>query len=487
MKTFYKILFLVSLFAGQQNGNCTGVQGYSQSYCFKGADDSTYVETAVNVLASTVTYLQNNDKKFSAQIEITIAYLKDSVPVKFYKYILNSPLLKDTSDLNFNLIDMKRTNLLEGKYLVYVSVRDLNNKKSVELQNQETIEFSFPKNKISVSSIKFLSSYNKTIENNIYSFGGFDLKPTGINFIPTTQNQLAFYVELYQAKEILGDSNISIVYSIRDKKGNVVNSLAGISKQKAKTINPVLAAIDITDLPSGNYDFCVELKNAHNKIITQKFQFFQRQKNISIKSIDDLNALTGFDYFISMVHGDSISFYLEALSPVASPYELDFIQTLLKQRDTLLEKKYMFYFWQKRDLDHPIVSWLDYKNGVDLVEENYSAMNKHGWETDRGRVVLQYGLPNAASGIIYEAGAHPYDIWHYYNLSSTGQTNVRFVFYDPGTGTNDFKLIYSDAVSETKDDHWRQLIYNQWGTNSNLDQTDTQDYIGKKVDDYFNK
>ena len=147
----------------------------------------------------------------------------------------------------------------------------------------------------------------------------------------------------------------------------------------------------------------------------------------------------------------------------------------------------MAYFWMKREQNNGLVAWLDYKHGVDFVEEKYSAMNKHGWETDRGRVVLQYGLPNDASGIIYEAGAHPYDVWHYYKTDGRGQANVRFVFYDPETGNNDFKLIYSDAVGEVKDDHWKNLIYNQWGTTSNLDQTTTPDYIGKKIDDYFNK
>ena len=94
---------------------------------------------------------------------------------------------------------------------------------------------------------------------------------------------------------------------------------------------------------------------------------------------------------------------------------------------------------------------------VTAVNYNYSTPVLYGFETDRGRVYLQYGPPNQLDGNEHDANAYPYEIWQYYKLNS--QSNVKFVFCNADLASNDYKLIHSDAHGELNDPRWRFKIY----------------------------
>lgn len=91
---------------------------------------------------------------------------------------------------------------------------------------------------------------------------------------------------------------------------------------------------------------------------------------------------------------------------------------------------------------------------VEVVKE-FSTSIRKGYNTDRGRVYLQYGPPDNRTQMPHEPSAYPYEIWQYYKVK--GQSNRRFIFYNPDLVTNDFKLIHSDALGEIMNDQWQLL------------------------------
>ena len=124
-----------------------------------------------------------------------------------------------------------------------------------------------------------------------------------------------------------------------------------------------------------------------------------------------------------------------------------------------------------------------------VADYHYSTPIDHGFETDRGRVFLQYGPPNNIEGNTREPGAYPYEIWHYYKLTNN-QSNVKFVFYNPDLITNDYQLIHSDARGEIYDARWKFKIYSTFkdnNGNSNFDQEDFRDTFGSQVDMLYNR
>ena len=186
---------------------------------------------------------------------------------------------------------------------------------------------------------------------------------------------------------------------------------------------------------------------------------------------------------------DSMPYYLECILPTAESYEHDYVKRALQAKDTLLMKQFFYNFWQKRNSEDPEAEWHAYKQLVDVVNYNFSTPVDYGFETDRGRVFLQYGAPNRIDGNDHEPGAYPYEIWQYYKLTNN-QSNVRFVFCNSDLITNDYRLIHSDARGEISDSRWKFRIYRTFKDSngaSNLDQEDFRDTFGSQVDQLYNR
>jgi hypothetical protein len=124
---------------------------------------------------------------------------------------------------------------------------------------------------------------------------------------------------------------------------------------------------------------------------------------------------------------------------------------------------------------------------VDYVNQEYKTPIDYGFETDRGRVYLQYGPPNHIDGSDREPGAFPYEIWQYYKLLEN-QSNVHFVFCNPDEVTNDYSLIHSEALGEINNPRWRFDIYHTFKDGNgyrNLDIDNFRGTWGSQVDNYF--
>ena len=98
------------------------------------------------------------------------------------------------------------------------------------------------------------------------------------------------------------------------------------------------------------------------------------------------------------------------------------------------------------------MAWNDYRMEVMKVNASYSSRIRKGYDTDRGRVYLQYGPPNTISDEQDNPQTYPYQIWHYYKIKT--QTNRKFIFYTTDRSSNDFRLMYSDAIGEIQDPNW---------------------------------
>jgi GWxTD domain-containing protein len=90
-------------------------------------------------------------------------------------------------------------------------------------------------------------------------------------------------------------------------------------------------------------------------------------------------------------------------------------------------QQFFFNFWVQRNQANPEGAWKNYFNLVLGVEKEFGSIYKKGYETDRGRVYLQYGSPNQRNVETLNPWTFPYEIWHYYTANQ--QSNLKFVFY----------------------------------------------------------
>ncbi len=171
--------------------------------------------------------------------------------------------------------------------------------------------------------------------------------------------------------------------------------------------------------------------------------------------------------------------------PLASEMERTFGANLILSRNVIHMQQYLYHFWYVREPSNPELAWLNYKAQVDKVNMNYSTFIKAGFETDRGRIFLKYGAPNSVYKSTHEPEAYPYEIWHYYKLT-TNQTNRKFVFISSDMGSTDFDLAHSNATGEMYDSQWHLRLHDRNVGGTNVDRTQYDTNYGSRALEIFN-
>jgi GWxTD domain-containing protein len=150
-------------------------------------------------------------------------------------------------------------------------------------------------------------------------------------------------------------------------------------------------------------------------------------------------------------------------------------------------KLFLYQFWVKRDKNNPKKPYDFYMKEVLTADQIFGTKILRGFQTDRGRVYLQYGKPDVRDQHENDSGVYPYEIWQYYKLNN--RTNRRFIFYNPELATNRWILLHSDAIGETRDDRWQlkleKLQKNRSDLQRNLDTERGIDFFGNRINENF--
>ena len=189
--------------------------------------------------------------------------------------------------------------------------------------------------------------------------------------------------------------------------------------------------------------------------------------------------------FQTSIPSDSVGFYLESLIPIARPAEVKNIISTLKTKDGEKCRKHLQAFWVKTAKVDSYSAWIKYKNQVDFVETVYGNNFQDGFQTDRGRVYLQYGAPNTLINKETSPSEYPYEIWTYNKIGVFN--NRRFVFYNPNLVNRTYRLLHSDMVGELKNPRWPQMLSKRNTVNGNIDDPNSNnvDHWGGNSNDYY--
>jgi GWxTD domain-containing protein len=154
-------------------------------------------------------------------------------------------------------------------------------------------------------------------------------------------------------------------------------------------------------------------------------------------------------------------------------------------------KKYFYDFWVKRNADNPKDAWLAYREEVIKVDKKWGNVFRKGYDTDRGRIFLQYGPPDIMVEGVNDPSAKPYEIWEYYKIKDKtnkvpDQTEKKFLFYEPNEGNNEFVLLHSDVKGEISEPKWELYLYQRSYQSNDIDETNAPNYVGSRALDLFN-
>ncbi len=455
-----KVFFiLIYLFISTTIFSADNLSAYFSYAPFYSHRNGTYIETYITVVGNSVVFKKNKNDMYQASLKITMLFKNGDDIKEFRKYNLYSPEIEDTTEAKPNFIDLQRIIIPNGNYNFELIISDNNNDSIKKFTLSDIITINYQPKDICFSGIELIDKFSKTKKQNILSKSGYDIVPYVSTFYPNNINKISFYTEIYNVNKVLPDSSDFLMnyYIEAYHSGKIMHNFNRFQKQQVSSVNILFKELPITKLPSGNYNLVIEVRDRNNKLLKIKKLFFQRSNPGVEFSPVNLAAVEINGTFASKITNiKELADYIGSLRPISDNTEQNFEKYQLKSANLQLMQQFLYNFWVKRSKDAPEQEWLNYKKQVDLVNQSYSTQIRRGYETDRGRVYLQYGTPNSIYESKHSPNAYPYEIWHYYKIND--QTNKKFVFYNPEIVGNDYVLLHSDAKGEIVNKNWERVI-----------------------------
>lgn len=479
MKKLVTLILLLISFNGFSN-----MRAYFYYAPFYNQTQGLFLETYLTVVGNSVSFKLNENNKRQSSLEVVMLFKQDGKIQEYLKYNLLSPEVSD-SVLLPNFIDQQRILLKSGTYYFELTIKDnYDTLKNYTISDIVTIEYN--SEKFEFSGIQFIESYKQTTEQTKLSKNGYDLIPYVSDFFPSNINQFIFYCEIYNTNKLIGENqDYILIYYLENASNKVtLNEYSKLKKQKTKSHTVLFGELNIENLPSDNYNLVIEIRSRENNILKMKKIAFTRSKPSVDKIIPSFSDDDVANSFVAQyTNNDTLKEYFSCLFPISDNMENIYAKSHIESNNIKNMQNYFYGFWVKRNFNNPEKAWKDYLEQVKMVNRLYSSQIRKGYETDRGRVYLQYGAPNTVSDSKHEPSAYPYEIWHYYVIKD--ETNKKFIFYNPQLAGNDYDLLHSDVTGEIYTKNWERILHKRNTTLSNPDEINVDERYGGKAKDTF--
>ncbi len=473
-KYLFFFLFFSPLCFFSQNQK---LRAFIESKSFHSPKDGSFIEFNFQFVGYTA-HFQNVENGMYASIAISTKLINEkSDTVAVDQYILKSPVFRDSVLEDF--YSVQRIAAPSGKYRAIIEMLDLNsNQPSIAGEIQlEIADFS----EVSVSDILIAEQASPSYTVNEFYKSGYEIIPRISNYYGVESRRLPLYVEIYNTNKMV-DSAFGIKQIILDKDNVEVPGYSKFLKSKREEVIPFFRNIDISKLASGTYTVEVFLVDRNNRTISNASTYSFDRFN-EVEEIQDLSLLVLDPRFQESMTDDSVRFYLASLLPISAHAESKMILQTLKEKNTELSRKYIQQFWVQTSPTTPTDAWLSYKSQVMLTQKLYANNFQDGYETDRGRVYLQYGQPNSIIQKESSPTEYPYEIWHYYRIRN--YSNRRFIFYNPDLVNNAYRLLHSDMIGELKNTKWQEALVLRNTPGSGAGESDLEDNFGGNSNYYY--
>jgi GWxTD domain-containing protein len=391
--------------------------------------------------------------KISIQIKIQS---NERVVIEDSWTIINQ--IKSVADLKQNYIFGVKSFLLQpGQYKVELTAYDVNNAARKFLVNQDVIIPKFDKNRINHSEIQFASFIEKISTSNLnidpmYMKYDYYIIPNPRSEFFGDKARLIGAMEIYHSDKF-SKAGIIRSYKISDNTGNILFYSKDTCKDISENILTVFN-LPLDTLNSGVYFFSITtnypLDNPEDSVTSnKKFYYFNQHKPPVTKRYFSENELFEKSEFNTMTP-EQTDLELNKSLVIATLEEIYQAKAL---NETKAKQRFLFKYWAKRDSD-TLTRWNEtlrtYRENIEFANRFFAyGKNKQGWKTERGRVLLKYGVPTQRDINISTGAERSYEDWFYENV----QGGVHFYFVDLSSIGN-YILVHSTAMDEPYYPDW---------------------------------
>lgn len=255
-----------------------------------------------------------------------------------------------------------------------------------------------------------------------------------------------YYTELYNVSPGV---TYNVKVEILNRQGASVRE---VSKQRVFNFDSSIdvGTIPVAAYPSGKYTFRLALQDENQNLLAKSDKtFFIFNPHVQVAQQPLMQDKAIFQGMTS----EELSNEFEFARYMATNDE----KKLFKELETVEGKReFLFEFWTKvakgrRDI--PPVGRDEYLQRTRIADERYSSFGKKGWETDRGMVLMKYGLPDEIERFPSEADTKPYEVWNYFSI----ENGVQFYFV-MRYGYGQYELVHSTKRGEVQDVNWMEYL-----------------------------
>ncbi len=342
-----------------------------------------------------------------------------------------------------------------GKYSLKINARDSKNlkltKNIAELINIEPVR----KGIFCISDIQLAANIKTDDVDNksIFYKNSLEVIPNPAMYYTQQSPALFYYAEMYQLKLADGNTIFSLQKLLSNSSGTIIYKN---SKQVKQSANAVVeyGVINLSKYPSGSYLLTLSLIDpVSNKAFVSKKRFYLVNPGVAEQPRSAM-VDPGFmsSEFANYSAEECDKLFAES-KYISVQREVD----LYKGLDSLKAKReFLYSFWNGRDPSPGTPRnefFEEYQKRIEYVDENFSTSHKQGYLTDRGRVVLMYGIPDQRDYFSSDSNMKPYETWFYNQI----ENGVYFYFGDL-RGSGNYELLHSTKHDEVRNDAWQDRL-----------------------------
>ncbi|MFZ0392012.1 MAG: GWxTD domain-containing protein, partial [Calditrichia bacterium] len=417
---------------------------------FRADSQNVYLEVYLSLFHNNLNY-QHTDSEYVAAYKASVAvYGGDSLldqQVQSRQSRLDSTELFSPPRQLLNTFTFK---INPGEYRVVVRVQDLQADAFGEYDLSLRLS-PFPDSTLAVSDVQLAGKLSRAQGPPDFTKNSYFIIPNPTRQYSVRLPMLYYYLEAYNMNPDSPDNMLQIKYWLTSKSDSVVKTYPLRTIRTSGSSAVITGGFNLVTLPEGPYQihFVIrDMQNGDTAAVSNRF-YFAKNPARTVTSLEPAQLNTAPYLKMNEAQLDSEFAILRYL---ASAEEKSIYESL----DETAKKQFLVNFWKKRDPQPETPQnelKLDFKKRLQIANSQYSHLKKEGWQTDRGRILLTYGLPDEIERYTMEIDKKPHEIWRYDKLEG----GVIFVFADL-YGFGQYELLHSTYSREIYQPDWERLV-----------------------------
>lgn len=442
------------------------LDGYSQPMplnldfaSYRHEENADHVEFYMSFYYSALKFVET-DTGYIAQFDIRLTISRDdSILAQGEKSFEVISDISSEEARGKQVLDIFAFELPPGEYTAELVVNDINAAASKEFISNFEVK-PFPDSQMSLSDLLLCSHISPAQGESYFNKHSLRVMPNPSRMFGIAVPVVYYYAELYN---LPAGSPYWVETFITDKDGDTVRVFPKKEQQHEGIFGVLVGGHNIIALPADAYFFHVRVTDPKTGDQVEETRRFTLHKPGREKSDDTPLADTPEEPLRQIYRGyteEELDEEFDAAEYIAAKEE----KNIYSQLDLEGKKKFMAEFWKRRN-PNPGVSGNEYREAylrnIQFANQHFSTQFKEGWRSDRGRVLLVYGVPDEIERFPMQVDMRPYEIWYYNQLEG----GCYFVFADL-SGFGEYILLHSTYSGELYQPDWEQMVRKTTGIRS---------------------